>query len=163
MSRRQITVRSLNYDRSLRRGWKAELIRHDGPLIELVGEFAFGVEHTDLGSIQRGTVSYEYYWLDRWYNVFRFHEPNGEFRNYYCNINQPPSFENDVLEYIDLDIDLVVDREYRIKVLDLEEFEKNIRLFSIPKDVCGSARGSVDELITAIEKRVFPFDRQSII
>jgi len=125
----------------------------------MIGEFETGVAHPDLGVIDRGTISYEYYWLDRWYNVFRFHEPHGEFRNYYCNINLPPTFENGILDYVDLDIDLLVDRQGRVKILDVDEFERNARLFSIPDTVCRSAKLAVDELITLIEKRNFPFDQ----
>src|SRR5207248_3333985 len=102
-SDQNITVNSRNFDGTLRRSWSARLIKQDGSLIEMIGEFETGVAHPDLGVIDRGTISYEYYWLDRWYNVFRFHEPHGEFRNYYCNINLPPTFENGILDYVDLD------------------------------------------------------------
>src|SRR5437773_623966 len=102
---REITVISRNYDLSIRRKWKGRLIRHSLPLIELVGEFDRDVAHPELGIISRGTLSYEYYWLDRWYNVFRFDKPCGELRSYYCNINMPPKFEGDVIDYVDLDID----------------------------------------------------------
>jgi protein associated with RNAse G/E len=153
-----ITVNSLNYDHTLRRGWQAELVRQTGNLIELVGEFGFDVDHLDLGHIKTGTVSYEYYWLDRWFNVFRFHEPTGEFRCYYCNINFPPTLENGVLAYVDLDIDLLVDASGSIRVLDLEEFEENVRSLSIPDSISQTAKKTVDELINSIEKRQFPFE-----
>lgn len=155
----EITVISRNFDGTLRRRWKARLVDQNGSLVELVGEFDFDLVHQDLGTIQRGTVSFEYYWLDRWYNVFRFHEPWGGLRNYYCNINLPPTFESDVLDYIDLDIDLLVDDQRSIKILDLEEFEESARLLSIPETVCTSARNAVDELIGLVENRRFPFDR----
>ena len=153
-----VTVNSRNFDGTLRRSWKADLVRLDKPLIELVGMFDVEVDHSDLGLIRRGTVSYEYYWLDRWYNVFRFHEPTGEFRNYYCNINMPPEFANDILDYVDLDIDILVDESGAISILDMEEFADNSRRFSFPQTVIASAKRAVDELITLIEKREFPFD-----
>ncbi|HEY2866232.1 MAG TPA: DUF402 domain-containing protein, partial [Pyrinomonadaceae bacterium] len=104
----EVLVISRSYDLTVRRSWKAQLTGSAPPLVELVGEFDRDVEHPDLGLIAQGTVSYEYYWLDRWYNVFRFNEPDGKFRNYYCNINMPPRFEDGVLDYVDLDIDVVV-------------------------------------------------------
>jgi len=159
MTRRVVTVNSRNFDGSIRRRWKADLVRFDKPLVELVGVFDVDVDHTDLGLIKRGTVSYEYYWLDRWYNVFRFHEPTGEFRNYYCNVNMPPEFANDVLDYVDLDIDILVDERGSISILDMEEFEANSRRFSFPLTVISSAKRAVDELITLIEQREFPFDQ----
>jgi protein associated with RNAse G/E len=154
-----VTVNSRNFDWTLRRSWKANLVHLDAPLIELVGVFDVEVDHVDLGLIRRGTVSYEYYWLDRWYNVFRFHEPTGEFRSYYCNINMPPMFANDVLDYVDLDIDVLVNKSGAISILDMEEFEENSRRFSVPQSVISSAKQTVDQLITLIEQREFPFDR----
>ena len=108
MPGQQITINSRKYDQSIRRTWTCELIERNDPLIVVVGEFDRDVEHPGLGSISRGTVSYEYYWLDRWYNIFRFHEPDGALRNYYCNVAMPPTLDNGVLDYVDLDIDIVV-------------------------------------------------------
>ena len=88
----EVTINSRKYDQTIRRSWRAELIETTGSMLVFIGKFEFDVEHTDLGFIPRGTVSYEYYWLDRWYNIFRFLLPDGRLRNYYCNINMPPVF-----------------------------------------------------------------------
>src|SRR5215210_5537237 len=85
------TINSRKYDQSIRRSWQCRLLQQSGRLFVFEGVFDLDVQHDDLGIIRRGSVSYEYYWLDRWYNVFRFHEPEGQLRNYYCNINTPPA------------------------------------------------------------------------
>ena len=153
----EITVVSRKYDGRIRRSWKCRLLRQEPPMLELVGEFDQEVVHTDLGLIRRGTVSYEYYWTNRWYNVFRFHEPEGELKYFYCNINTPPTFNDGNLEYVDLDIDLLVRPDYSIAILDELEFEANAEAFAIPEDVRQRARKSVDELTDVIERREFPF------
>jgi protein associated with RNAse G/E len=157
-ARQKIRINSHNFDLTIRRSWNAELIRHDGSLLELVGEFEIDVDHLDLGHIERGTISYEYYWLDRWYNIFRFHEPTGEFRNYYCNINLPPVLEDNVLDYVDLDIDVLIDSKGIVTILDLDEFEENSRQFSISEPTRSSAFKALDELISVFSQRKFPFD-----
>ena len=78
------------------------------------------------------TISYEFYWLDKWFNVFRFYEPDGTFRNFYCNINIPPTFENGILEYTDLDVDVIVDKNFSRTILDQDEFEENSLRIIIP-------------------------------
>src|SRR5688572_29897422 len=98
-----ITVNSQKYDLIVRKSWTCRLIERAGSLLVLIGEFDSDVSHAGLGSIARGTISEEFYWLDRWYNVFRFSEPDGSLRNFYCNITMPPAFENDILDYVDLD------------------------------------------------------------
>ena len=123
------------------------------------GVFDRDVQHDDLGLIRRGTVSYEYYWLDRWYNVFRFHEPEGELRNYYCNINMPPVFENGVLDYVDLDLDVLVRNDLCYKILDRADFEENAKRFGYSDELRVKADDSVKEVIRVIENREFPFSK----
>src|SRR5437764_1093318 len=96
----EITVRSRKYDMQVRRTWTCEVLEQTEDLIYAAGVFDIDVEHPGLGSISRGTVSHEYYWFSRWYNVFRFHEPDGSFRNYYCNIAMPPTLTDGFLDYV---------------------------------------------------------------
>lgn len=116
------------------------------------------IEHELLGTISSGTISTEYYWLDRWYNVFRFSDSNRTFRNFYCNINQPPSFDGRVLSYIDLDIDVLVAPDFTYKILDVDDFEVNTKRYAYPDAVQANARQALAELISLIEARAFPFN-----
>lgn len=153
-----VTINTRKYDGSLHRSWKAELISENNGLLEFVGVFENAVVHPDLGKIRKGTVSYEYYWLDRWYNVFRFHEPSGEFRNFYCNVNLPPVFENGVLDYIDLDIDILVSRDMNFEVLDEEEYRQNSARYQYPNKIETGVRKAVQNLTDLIKRRQFPFN-----
>ena len=116
------------------------------------------IEHELLGTISAGTISTEYYWLDRWYNVFRFSDPNQTLKNFYCNINQPPSFDGHVLSYIDLDIDVLVAPDFTYKILDVDDFDENAKRYGYPDDVQANARRALAELISLIEVRAFPFN-----
>jgi protein associated with RNAse G/E len=153
-----ITVRSRKYDNEVRKTWTCELLEATDGLISAVGVFEIDVKHPGLGSISRGTISYEYFWLDRWYNVFRFHEPNGAFRSYYCNITMPPTLADGFLDYIDLDIDVVVGKDLSCEVLDMDDFEKNGIKYGYPSDVIDRANKSLDELMEHIGTSQFPFD-----
>ncbi|PYS88342.1 MAG: hypothetical protein DMF62_10110 [Acidobacteria bacterium] len=158
MQSEPVTVISRKYDLSIRRSWRCKLVEQSGSLLVLLGDFHTGIEHPDLGLIQKGTVSREYYWLDRWYNVFRFEHPDGRFRNFYCNINTPPTFENGVLDYVDLDLDLIVWPDGNVVVLDEKDFAENAAKFDYPNDVRANALKALDELKRMIEDREFPFD-----
>ena len=151
-----ITVNSRSYDGSIRRSWTCELIERQVPLLVFVGEFDDDVDHPDLGRIEKGTVSYEYYWFDRWYNIFRFHLPNGELRNFYCNISMPPQFDGEVLDYVDLDIDIVVWPDLRHTVLDREDYVANARRFGYPPEVNAKVEDTLNELLELIASRDLP-------
>ena len=110
-----------------------------------------------MGSISRGTVSHEFYWPERWYNVFRFHEPDGRFRNYYCNITMPPTFADGILDYVDLDIDVVVRAELGYDVLDQDDFARNSTKYGYPPELIQKVHDSLNDLTTEIANRQFPF------
>jgi len=156
MPSKQVTINSRKYDQSIRRTWVCELIEQTDELLVFVGEFERDVEHPGLGSISRGTLSYEYYWLDRWYNIFRFHEPSGAFRNFYCNISMPPLFANGVLDYVDLDIDLLVWPGSEYEVLDMEEYEENALKFGYSPATRTNASRALTELIAMIGNDELP-------
>lgn len=124
----------------------------------LDAEFEFEVEHNLLGQIRCGTRTVEYYWLDRWYNVFRFLEDDDRTRLWYCNINMPPTFEKAVLRYVDLDIDLLVRPDFSYQVLDVDEFEINAERFGYSSETKQQAYRAVNDLISIIETRQFPFE-----
>jgi uncharacterized protein len=151
-----VTVNSRKYDQSIRRSWKCEFVRCEGSMLTFIGVFDDDVTHPDLGHIKGGTTSYEYYWLDRWYNIFRFHEPDGTFRNYYCNINMPPTFADGVLDYVDLDIDVIIGSAGDYRVLDELEFEENSHKYQYPDYVRAAAQNALSEVIALIDSRKLP-------
>jgi len=153
----QLSVRVLKYDRTEYRRWTARLSQHNGSLLVLDAEFEYGVQHDLLGAIESGTRTIEYYWLNRWYNIFRFMNDENVTRLYYCNINMPPSLEDKVLTYIDLDIDILVQPDFSYQVLDLDEFEENASRFGYSEEVKSQAQTAVKELVSMIESRQFPF------
>ena len=155
---RRIEVRAYKHDGLLHRTWPAELLRQEGSLIVLDAKFTDEVIHDLLGTIASGTHSLEYYWLDRWYNVFRFSEPDGKLRNYYCNVNVLPTFDGETLSYVDLDLDILVDPDLSYRILDVEDFERNAEDYGYSVEVRANARRAVDELVRMIETRAFPFN-----
>lgn len=151
-----VKINSRKADGSVRRSWDAELLEMSGNELLFVGVFEYDVAHPELGRIRKGTVSYEYYWLDRWYNTFAFFEPEGGFRNYYCNICSPPTFEDGVLDYVDLEIDLVVWPGWQYAILDQDEYERNAELFSYSDLIRRNVAESLRELQSMIEAKDLP-------
>jgi protein associated with RNAse G/E len=144
----EIVVRVLNDEGHERRRWSARIAKQDGPLVILDAVFEEEIQHDLLGRIASGTISKEYYWLDRWYNVFRFDE------RFYCNVTKPPSFDGSILTYVDLDIDVLVESDFSYRILDLEDFEAR----SYPAEVQQNARNALDEVISLVESKAYPFD-----
>lgn len=153
-----VVVRVHKYDGQEHRRWPARIERLEGSLLVLDAVFDEEIEHDLLGTISSGTISTEYYWLDRWYNVFRFSDADRKLKNFYCNINQPPAFDGQVLSYIDLDMDVLVAPDLTYRILDVDDFEENAKYYGYPSEVQANARLALTELIELIEARSFPFN-----
>ena len=153
-----VTINSRKLDGKIHKSWEAELLEERDSLLVFVGEFEKEVRHPNLGVIRRGTISYEFYWLDRWFNIFRFHQPDGSLRNFYCNINMPPILENDVLNYVDLDLDILVWKDSSFEILDQEEFLVNASIYQYSDEIKFNVETGVLEVLELLNKREFPFN-----
>ena len=154
---REITVRVFKHDGTEYRRWNARLCRHEGDLVVLDAEFDVDVAHELLGEIKRGTRAVEYYWLNRWYNVFRFLKDDGNTRLWYCNTSTPPQFDGTTLSYIDLDIDILVQPDFSFQVLDEDEFETNAKIYGYSEKEKSGVHAAVQEVLEMIKRRHFPF------
>ena len=66
----------------------------------------------------------EYYYSDRWYNIFAIHDRGeGKVKGWYCNIGMPAVIEDGLVSYVDLALDLWVSASGKQTVLDEDEFE----------------------------------------
>lgn len=151
-----ITVNSRKFDGTVRRTWTCELVEERDSLLVFVGTFDADIHHSELGHIAAGTRSYEYYWLDRWYSIFRFHEPSGSLRNFYCNLNMPPKFADGILDYVDLDIDVVVWPDGSYDILDRDDYETNAERFGYTDEVKEKVERTLKELLELIESKDLP-------
>ena len=65
----------------------------------------------------------EYYYTDRWYNIFVIRDrDDGHVKGWYCNIGKPAVIEDAVVSYVDLALDLWVSADGKQTVLDEDEF-----------------------------------------
>ncbi|HMR98781.1 MAG TPA: DUF402 domain-containing protein [Anaerolineales bacterium] len=75
-------------------------------------------------TFKKGDRFVEYYYSDRWYNIFAIYDrDDGQVKGWYCNIGKPAVIEDGVVSYVDLALDLWVSADGRQTVLDEDEFE----------------------------------------
>ncbi len=73
---------------------------------------------------KKGDRFVEYYYSDRWYNIFEIYDrDDGKLKGWYCNVGMPAVIEDDLVSYIDLALDLWVSVDGKQTVLDEDEFE----------------------------------------
>jgi|HigsolmetaAR202D_1030399.scaffolds.fasta_scaffold00118_23 Uncharacterized domain/protein associated with RNAses G and E len=109
---------------------------------------AFQVDHISIG----------YVWLKRPYYVVADFTPSMGFQRYYCNIVLPPRLDGNVLRFIDLDLDLLIDDSGRTQLMDVAEFEANKQTLRYPNDVETLAWSAVAEVERMVQFNMMPFD-----
>ena len=72
-------------------------------------------------------------------------------------MNVPATLVDNVLSYVDLDLDILVEPDSSYRILDVEDFERNTKRYEYSAEVQANARRAVDELARMIETRAFPF------
>ena len=74
-------------------------------------------------TFKKGDRFVEYYYSDRWYNIFAIYDrDDGQIKGWYCNIGKPAVIEDGVVSYVDLALDLWVSADGMQTVLDEDEF-----------------------------------------
>jgi predicted RNA-binding protein associated with RNAse of E/G family len=104
--------------------YEGTLLSHDEQVIKLEARF----DRADMPFMdvvfKHGDRFVEYYYTDRWYNIFAIHDrDSGSIKGWYCNIGMPAVFEDGLVSYVDLALDLWVSADGKQTVLDEDEFE----------------------------------------
>ncbi|GAC1389279.1 MAG: hypothetical protein NVSMB38_03020 [Ktedonobacteraceae bacterium] len=104
-------------------------IRYSGEIIErlshgVVIQAGWTLPTRDLGYtvFEPGDQFTEYYYTDRWFNIFDITRSDGTRKGWYCNVAEPAHIHEDVIEQIDLLLDVWVNPQGEALILDEDEF-----------------------------------------
>ena len=155
---RPLVVQKLMYDGSKSYRWVGREIQRDDD--HLFFTAVFERDYRDLGYVvfEKGDVFYEYYYFDRWYNVFAIHDVDDDhLKGYYCNITRPAVLGDGVVRADDLALDVFVFPDGRTQVMDEEEYAA----LPLTLDERQHALAAVTELQRRARNAEPPFDALS--
>jgi uncharacterized protein len=152
---RPLVIQKLLYDGSKSYRWVGREIQRDED--HLFFTAVFERDGRDLGYVRfdKGDVFYEWYYFDRWYNVFQVYSASGDLKGWYCNITAPAKVDGDELTFVDLALDLWVWPDHRYLVLDEDEFQELAQTQYSREDAL-AARVALTELIEKAEAATLP-------
>ncbi len=79
---------------------------------------------TETTTFATGDYLHEYFYTDRWYNVFALYSgETGALKGWYCNITRPTQCTSAEIRWTDLELDVWVDMDGDVVLLDEEAFE----------------------------------------
>ena len=138
-------------------------LSYEGVLRERAADYicvdaVFALPDRDLGYIKlrRGDRFREWFYRDRWYNIFRVHDRDSNaLKGWYCNITRPPSIGMRQVAAEDLCLDVFVYPDGRTLLLDEADFAE----LSLSTCEVKQAWQAVDAIRRLVDKRLPPFDQ----
>jgi hypothetical protein len=101
----------------------------------------------------------EWYYTDRWYNVFEIATSGGALKGWYCNIAEPATITETEIRCRDLLLDLWVAPDGATLILDEDEFAVDDAIDSVTRE---QALATLDELQGLVAARKPPFDKIAV-
>ena len=149
-----LTIRKLDHIGSQVTAYPGVVLRRDGQSIVL--RTAWERAPMDLGFVvlEPGDRWTEYFYVDRWYNIFEIRTSDGRLKGWYCNVTRPACITDDDVTAEDLALDLWVAPDGQMQVLDEDEFAL---LPLIPAERA-AARRALAQLQAMVAQGVAPFD-----
>ena len=83
-----------------------------------------------------GTVTFGYFWTERFYNVYHWLDRRGDTVGFYFNLSDQTVIDDARLEWRDLTLDVLATPAGRLEVLDEDE---------LPPDLDATTRARIDE------------------
>lgn len=95
-----------------------------------------------------------------WFNIIAQLKQRGLF--YYCNIASPYIIDNNIIKYIDYDLDLRVFPDGGFRILDRNEYKYHKRIMNYSDDLDKIIKNELQNLICLKKAEKEPFDAQKI-
>ncbi len=150
-----ITVRKLDHEGREVFRYEGQVLWREAHCVCLRAVFQYGDVDFGFVTFSRGDVFTEWFYSDRWYNVFRIEDGrSGALKGWYCNVTRPAQIGHDIVSADDLALDVFVGPTGALQLLDEDEFAA----LSLPGGERAAARQAVAEIRAAVAAGRAPFD-----
>lgn len=143
--------------------YRSTLLHHDATSVVVRAYWTRPA--VDLGYVQiaPGDLLDEYFYTDRWYNIFAWYTATGTLRGWYCNVTLPATRTTTAVTSVDLELDLFVSPDRSVLTrLDIDEFESRGYALNDPH-VYRNGYAALDELAALAAAGAGPFGRTELL
>jgi predicted RNA-binding protein associated with RNAse of E/G family len=140
-----------------------EIIRYEGRVlardtvsVRLEAFFSRSDVQTPYHTFRHGDRFIEWFYSDRWYNIFEMHDVDDDrLVGWYCNVTRPAVITEETIRADDLALDVFVAPDGAITVLDEDEFA------ALPLDdsTRQQALAALDAIKRLVETHESPFEQ----
>lgn len=154
-----ITVVKLNALGEVKIKYQGEVIEHLGDAVVIQAYWTLAAKDLGYTRFEAGDRFIEYYYTDRWYNIFDIAGAEGTRKGWYCNVAEPAVIYDDHIEQVDLLLDVWVDPTGKPLILDEDEFDADTTLSDKQRK---GARAGLRDLLEMIAAQREPFTRTEL-
>ena len=155
-----LTIHCYKHDGKLHRTWDEATILDIQDDLLVCGNNKTTVNESDGRVHQTNEPAILFFYKKRWFNIIGQLKSQGLF--YYCNIATPYLIEDNIIKYIDYDLDLRVFPDGAFKVLDRNEYKYHSKLMNYPKELDAILKRELTELINMKKTKTPPFTKETI-
>ncbi|HET9921580.1 MAG TPA: DUF402 domain-containing protein [Ktedonobacteraceae bacterium] len=148
------TVTKLNPVGEVKIRYQGEVIKASPEEVVLLASWTLPARDLGYTVFEPGDRFTEYYFTNRWFNIFDIADAHGRRKGWYCNVAEPAVFIDDRIEQIDLLLDVWVDPAGDIQILDEDEFAADATLSDEQRE---GARLGLQNLLLRIAEQEEPF------
>ncbi len=124
------------------------------------GNYKTQITENDGRSYKTKEPAILFFYKKRWFNIIGQLKKYGLF--YYCNIATPYLIENNIIKYIDYDLDLRVFPDGGFRVLDRNEYNYHKKIMHYPEELNVILKNELTSLIEMKRKNEGPFNTEII-
>ena len=136
--------------------YKGEVLEHSAYGIVIQASWTLPTKDLSYTTFEPGDQFIEYYYTDRWFNIFDISSADGTHKGWYCNVAEPAMIFNDHIEQVDLFLDVWVNPKGATLILDEDEFAADTTLSDEQRT---KARQGLQALLQLIAARQEMFSR----
>lgn len=160
MSEQEVVTVAFKHNGKVHRTWYQTYLIEDNEEYVAVGSTHSFVIEADGRRWHAIEPAVSIFMKKKWFNCVCMIKSTGI--NYYVNIASPTVFENNVIKYIDYDLDFKVDPEFTIKTLDEFEYKKHKKLYNYSADLDEVINYNFAKVKQSIINKEFPFSHEVV-
>ncbi|MCH4984676.1 DUF402 domain-containing protein [Macrococcoides goetzii] len=155
---KEYIVNTYKYDHTIHYSWKSELIEENETYILLKSLPPRKlIHHTRGQTFVYDNASLEFISKSDGFTINTDIYRNGDIE-YYCNICSLPKLTENDIDIVDLDIDMIIDKEGKYYFVDGDEFEINKIKYQYPDNLITEVSHLKEKLESLYRSKAFPFD-----
>ncbi len=156
----KLKIHCYKHNGKIHRAWDEATVIEVNENMLICGNLKTRVTESDGRSHKTKEPAIMFFYKDKWYNIIGQLKTRGLF--YYCNIASPFLIDENIIKYIDYDLDLRVFPDGGYKILDQNEYEYHKSIMGYSNELDEILIKELNDLIKKKINNDFPFNKETI-